>query len=169
MKKVGIIIDDGFHDLELWLPYYRFKEEGVDFDILAWEDRDYKGVYGLDSIKPTQLLGDGNIDYDLIYIPGAKSPENLLKHPGTTDLIKSMSSGGMIFATICHGPLLLGEAGLLNGMEITGHPSIEKDLVKWHAKYVDSPVVRSSRNIISGKTHFQFAQFMPEILKIIKE
>ena len=38
MKKVGIMIDDGFHDLELWLPYYRFKEEGVDFDILGWEN-----------------------------------------------------------------------------------------------------------------------------------
>ena len=104
MKKVGIMIDDGFHDLELWLPYYRFKEEGVDFDILGWENRDYKGVYGLDSIRPTQLLGDGKTDYDLIYIPGAKSPENLLKHPGTVDLIKTMSSGGTSFATICHSP-----------------------------------------------------------------
>lgn len=169
MKKVGIMIDDGFHDLELWLPYYRFKEEGVDFDILGWENRDYKGVYGLDSIRPTQLLGDGKNDHDLIYIPGAKSPENLLKHPGTVDLIKTFSSGGTSFATICHSPLLLGEAGMLDGKEITGHPSIETELIKWHAKYVDSPVVRTSKNIISGKTHFQIAQFMPEILKIIRE
>ncbi len=169
MKKVGILIDDGYHDLELWLPYYRFREEGIDFDVLAWEDREYKGVYGVDSVKPTHVLGSADIDYDLIYIPGANSPTNLLKHHGTVDLIRSMSSKGTTFATICHGPLVLAEADLVKDIEMTGHPSIQTELKKHGAKYVDMPYVRSSDNIITGKTHFQIDRFIPELLSVIKE
>ncbi len=169
MKKAGIMIDDRFHDLEMWLPYYRFLEEGIKFDILAWEDREYKGVYGLDSVRPTHVLGSSNVDYDFVYIPGADSPGNLLKHPGTVEFIRDMSSKGASFATICHGPLVLAEAGLLKGMEITGHPSIQTEIEKFGAKYVDKPYVRVSDNIISGKTHFQIDQFIPEVLKFIRE
>ncbi|MEM3185193.1 MAG: hypothetical protein QXQ39_00745 [Conexivisphaerales archaeon] len=43
MKKVGIIIDEGYRDLEMWIPYYRFLEEGIDFENLTWENREYRG------------------------------------------------------------------------------------------------------------------------------
>lgn len=168
MKKIGIMIDDGFHDLELWIPYYRFKEENINFDVLAFEDRDYKGVYGLDSVKPTQLLGQIDTRYYLVYIPGANSPSNLLKHPETVETIKNMSAEGSSFATICHGPLLLAEAGLLYGKEITGHPSIKEEIESKGAKYVDLPYIRSSENIMSGKTHFQIDQMMPEMLRFLE-
>ncbi|EQD25803.1 intracellular protease, PfpI family, partial [mine drainage metagenome] len=89
MKKIAIMLDDGYHDLELWIPYYRFKEEGIKFDILTWEDREYKGSFGIDSIKPDKLLGVTALSqYDLIYMPGAKSPVNLLKHPETVGQVK---------------------------------------------------------------------------------
>ena len=56
MKKVEIMIDDGYHDLELWIPYYRFLEEKIAFEILAWENREYNGAFKVDPIKPTRLL-----------------------------------------------------------------------------------------------------------------
>ena len=168
-KKVGIMIDDGFHDLELWIPYYRFKEEKINFDVMAFEDREYKGVYGLDGVKPTQLLGSIDTKYDLVYIPGANSPGNLIKRPETAEIIKNMSSEGSTFATICHAPLLLAEAGLLDGKEITGHPSIKGEIESRGAKYVYLPYIRSSRNIMSGKTHFQIDHLIPEMLRFIRE
>lgn len=169
MKKIGVMIDDGFHDLEFRIPYYRFKEEGINFDILAFENRDYKGVYGIDSVKPTQLLSHIETKYDLIYIPGAKSPNNLLKNPETVAIIKDMSAKGSSFATICHGPLLLAEAGLLYSKEITGHPSIKEEIELKGAKYVDLPYVRSSKNILSGKTHLHIDQMMRGILRFLEE
>jgi protease I len=169
MKKLGIVIDNGFHDLELWIPYYRFREENIPFDVLAYENRDYKGVYGVDSIKPTRLLGEIDSGYDLVYLPGANSPENLLKHPETVGIIRKMSSSGTSFATICHGPLLLAEAGLLKGLEVTGHPSIKTEMEKNGASYVDRPYVRSSDKIMCGRTHFEIDHLIPEMLRFIRD
>jgi len=170
MTKVGIMLDDGFHDLELWIPYYRFREEGIKFDILAWEDREYKGVFGIDSIRPDKLLGLTALsEYDLIYMPGARSPENLLKHPETVELVKNAAFNNVSFATICHSPLVLAEAGLLKDKEVTGHPSIKSDMEKAGAVFVDKPFIFTSTSIFSGKTHFQMDQIMPELLRLIKK
>ncbi|MEM3227318.1 MAG: DJ-1/PfpI family protein, partial [Thermoplasmata archaeon] len=139
MKRIGIMIDDGYHDLELWIPYYRFKEEHIDFDVLAYEDREYSGVYDLDRIRPTNLITENMDHYDLIYMPGANSPANLLKNPITIKIIKNMSNSTK-FATICHAPLILAEAGLLSNKKVTGHPSIKDEIERKNAIYVDVPV-----------------------------
>ncbi len=168
MKKIGFMIDDGYHDLEFWVPYYRLKEENIPFDVLAWEERAYKGIYGIDPVKPTQLLSDLPGKYDVLILPGAKSPENLMKNPKTIDVVKKMYSDGTSFATICHSPLLLAAAGLLNGKKITGHSSIKPGLDNAGAIYVDSPFLWVSDKILSGRTHFDLDIFMPQLMKLVR-
>ncbi|MCL4343317.1 MAG: DJ-1/PfpI family protein [Candidatus Thermoplasmatota archaeon] len=168
MKKLGIMLDDGYHDLELWVPYYRLKEEGIDFDILAWDNRQYKGEFGVDPVSPTKLLSDSIGKYDLVFFPGARSPGNLMKNPGTSAIIKKMAAEGTRFATICHSPLLLGEAGLLRGNEVTGHPSIKSEVEKAGATFVDSPVVRTSDQVLSGRTHYDLDEFIPELMNFYR-
>jgi protease I len=168
MKKVAIMLDEGYHDLELWVPYYRLREEKIDFDILAWENRPYKGQFGIDSILPTKLLSNSLDGYGLVFFPGAKSPENLLKHPKTVGIIEKMFKEGTYFATICHSPLLLAEAGLLSGKEVTGHSSIKSAVEKAGATYVDSPVIKASDRILTGRTHFDLDVFMPELVNLAR-
>jgi protease I len=168
VKKAAIMLDDGYHDLELWVPYYRLREEKINFDILAWQNRLYKGEFGIDQITPTRLLSDTPLKYDFVFFPGAKSPGNLLRNPKTVDIVKKMSDEGTFFATICHSPLLLAEAGLLKGKRITGHPSIRSEVENAGAIFVDSPVIRSSETIITARTHFDLSEFMPEFINIIK-
>ncbi|MEM0288145.1 MAG: DJ-1/PfpI family protein [Nitrososphaerota archaeon] len=166
-KKVAIVLDDGFHDLELWIPYYRLKEEKIEFDILAWQNRAYKGEFGIDSVLPTRLLSEPLEDYCLAFFPGARSPENLLKNSESAKIVRRMYDRGTHLATICHSPLLLGEAGLLKGKSVTGHFSIRQAIEKFGANYVDAPVVKSSDNIFTGRTHLDMAQFMPNLMKEI--
>ena len=168
MKKVAIMLDEGYHDLELWVPYYRLKEEKIEFEILAWESRPYKGQFGVDPVTPTKLLSDSNGKYDLVFFPGAKSPENLLKNPETVDIIEKMAGEGTYFATMCHSPLLLGKAGLLEGKEVTGHPSIKSEVEKAGATFVDLPVVKASDRILTGRTHYDLDSFMPEFVKLLR-
>lgn len=168
MKKVAIMLDEGYHDLELWIPYYRLWEEKINFDILTWENRPYKGQFGIDSISPTKLLSAPLEDYGLVFFPGAKSPENLLKNPESAKIVRKMHDQGTHLSTICHSPLLLGEAGLLEGKNVTGHSSIKPAMESYGAKYVDSPVVRSSDSILTGRTHFDLALFMPELMKVVR-
>jgi len=166
-RKVGIMIDDGYHDLELWIPYYRFLEEEINFEILAWENREYKGMFGVDPARPTRLLSESLEDIDLIYMPGAKSPTNLLKNKNTIPLVSELYKNGTEMATICHSPLILAEAGLITGEKIAGHPSIREELREHGVTLVSDPFFISG-NVISGKTHYQMNEFLPELIKIIK-
>ncbi|MGC8725618.1 MAG: DJ-1/PfpI family protein [Thermoplasmata archaeon] len=171
-KQVGVIIDEGFHDLELWVPYYVMKANDISFDVLAWENRDYKGQFGIDVIRPSRLLHELNKDttkeYNLIFLPGAKSPENLLKNPKTIEVITHLYETGSTFATICHAPLVLGEVGLLKGKKITGHHSIKKEVDKYGAIFLDQPVVKTSERIITARTHFDLGTFLPELISLVQ-
>ncbi|MGC8661648.1 MAG: DJ-1/PfpI family protein [Nitrososphaeria archaeon] len=168
MKKVGIMIDDGYHDLELWIPYYRFLEEKIAFEILAWENREYNGAFKVDPIKPTRLLSQPLDDIDVIYLPGAKSPINLMKNRDTIPLVADLYREGKVLATICHSPLILAEAGIIKDKRIAGHPSIANELAHYGIELLPDPFF-IGKGIISGKTHYQMNEFLPQLLKIISK
>ncbi|MEM0158253.1 MAG: DJ-1/PfpI family protein [Thermoplasmataceae archaeon] len=167
MKKVGIMLDDGFHDLELWIPYYRFLEEHINFEILAWEQREYKGMFGVDPVKPTRLLSSNLDDIGVIYMPGAKSPANLMKNEKTIPLVRELYENGVEMATICHSPLVLAKSGLIKGRRITGHPSIAKEISEFGVKLAPDPFIFDGQ-VLSGKTHYQMDEFLPQLLNIIR-
>ncbi|MCL5068391.1 MAG: DJ-1/PfpI family protein [Thaumarchaeota archaeon] len=167
MKKVGLMIDDGFHDLEFWIPYYRFLEEGVKFEILTWENREYKGQFNVDPVRPTRLLNQPIDDIDLITRGTRNDEANLMKNPRTVPLIYDFYNSECYLATICHSPLILGKAGLIAGRKITGHPSIAEELKECGATLSPDPYVIDER-ILSGKTHFQMNEFLPKLMEITK-
>jgi protease I len=55
--KALFISADGFEDLELLVPYYRLKEEGIEIDIASIRKGRIKGKHGyeVDANKPLNL------------------------------------------------------------------------------------------------------------------
>lgn len=47
-KRIAVLVEDGFEDLELWYPVLRLREAGAKVDIIGTGSADeYKGKYGL--------------------------------------------------------------------------------------------------------------------------
>ncbi len=91
-----------------------------------------------------------------------------MKNSKTLPLIKDLYSNGIKIATICHSPLILAKAGLITGEKITGHPSIANELARYNVELAEDSFIVNKR-IISGKTHYQMHEFLPQLLKIIKQ
>jgi len=57
----------GITTLNFWIPSYRFFEEHIDFEVIAWENR---GIFGVDPAKPTRVLSESeSLDGIELYPP----------------------------------------------------------------------------------------------------
>jgi protease I len=65
--------------------------------------------------------------------------------------VREFSLSGKPVAAICHGPVILIEAGVIKGRTVTSWPSIHTDLINAGAKWVDQEVVTDGNLITSRK------------------
>jgi protease I len=45
-KKVAVLAEEMYQEMELWVPYYRLKEEGADVKVVGPEKKTYKSKNG---------------------------------------------------------------------------------------------------------------------------
>ncbi len=102
------------------------------------------------------LIDDINItSYDCILIPGGDSPMNLIQDAGVIELVKTAYIEGLLLAAICHGPLVLAEAEVINGTEVTGHQEIRSALEAAGGNYVFDDVVVDGYIITANWPYFE--------------
>ncbi|UCG02116.1 MAG: DJ-1/PfpI family protein [Candidatus Heimdallarchaeota archaeon] len=102
------------------------------------------------------LISNVNITrYDCILIPGGGSPANLVEHEEVLEIIRTAYSEGILLAAICHGPLVLAEAGVIDGKNVTGYQGIRADLESAGGNYVSESVVIDGSIITANAPFFQ--------------
>lgn len=150
-KRVAVLVENLYQEMEVWYPVYRMREAGAKVTIvgpspgvygskLGYEARAEKGA---DQVAPD--------DFDALVIPGGYAPDRMRLHKPMVDLVREMSRQGKIVAAICHGGWMLASAGVLRGKKATCYVAIKDDLVNAGALYEDSEVVRDGNLITSRK------------------
>src|SRR4051812_36668124 len=132
-KRVAIVVTDGFEQVELEKPKQALEEAGAETEIISpkpdkvkgWKFTDWGTEFKVD--KPVDKA-DPN-DYDALLLPGGQmNPDTLRMDQNAVQFIQSFVRAGKPVAAICHGPLLLIEAGVVKGLKVTSFPSIKTDL-----------------------------------------
>ena len=143
-----------------------FIAPGVDTDELNFI-QNYLEAYGCNltiagtdttiaGISVDILIHDVNVTYyDVILIPGGDSPMNLIQDDGVLELVWKAYTEGVLLAAICHGPLVLAEAGVINGTEVTGHHEIRSALEVAGGQYVFDNVVVDGSIITANWPYFE--------------
>jgi transcriptional regulator GlxA family with amidase domain len=97
-------------------------ESLLDVKIVAGDDKPFR-CFGNVLVEPHGSVdGIAKIDVAIVcdmYWPIHTPPRG--RYRREIDWLKRMHSGGSILASVCSGSLLLAEAGLLDGIECTGH------------------------------------------------
>jgi protease I len=145
--KVLILAADGFDDMELFCPLYRLREEGVTAVVASPAGNHITGErgYQVDAFLP--IRESNPAEYDLLLIPGGRSPEALRLREEAVDIARTFMDEDRPVAAISHGPQLLLSAGALAGRAATCAPGIRDDLRAYGATYRDQPVVVDGRLI----------------------
>ncbi|MDE1852414.1 MAG: type 1 glutamine amidotransferase [Thaumarchaeota archaeon] len=168
-KRVAILVESLYEDLEFWYPYYRLKEAGAEVTVVGTGSSPvYKGKHGLEA-KPDVTADDADPgSFDAVIIPGGYAPDYMRRYPSLLGFVKEMHGQGKTIAAICHAGWVLASAGLTRGLTMTCFSSIKEDVINAGAKYVDQPVVRD-RNIITSRFPADLPVFCKEIIAALSE
>lgn len=167
-KRVAYLVDEGFEDLEFWVPLMRLREAGASVTIVAARMQTFHGKHCLEA-KPDVLAdGVGPDDFDALVIPGGWAPDKLRRYPLILSLVRGLYAQGKIVASICHAGWVLISAGVVNGHKATGSVGIKDDLVNAGAVWVDQPAFRDG-NLVWGRVVEDIPDFCRELVAAIAE
>jgi len=155
-KRVAVLTEEGFEQVELTSPVEALKFAGAKVDIIspksgrikAWDKTDW-GI-GVDVDK---VLVEANPDdYDALVLPGGVlNPDKLRQNKEAVAFASAFLDERKPVAAICHGPQTLIETGLLSGRKLTSYPSLQTDLKNAGAEWVDEEVVVDNGLVTSRK------------------
>ncbi len=162
--KALMISADNFEDLELFVPYYRFKEEGIAVDVVSMKKGKIKGKHGYE-LEVDRTLDEVDPDeYDILVLPGGKAPETVRKQPRAVAIARAFFEKNKPVSAICHGPQTLITAGLLKGRRATCYRTVAPELMEAGALYEDRDVVVDG-NLVTSRQPSDIPAFLRETLK----
>ena len=163
-KRVILLVENLYQDLELWVPYYRLKEEGAEVTLVgSGSSRTFAGKYGYPIEVDKEAKEIDMLKYDGVVIPGGYAPDVMRRYPEMVKIVKEAYQEGKMIAAICHAGWMLVSAGILKGKKVTGFIAIKDDLVNAGAEYVDAEVVRDG-NLITSRKPDDLPAFCREII-----
>jgi protease I len=145
-RKVAILTEEGFEQVELTSPKSALKEAGATVDVIspktgkikAWD----KTNWGIEVDVDKQLDEVSPDDYDALVLPGGVlNPDKLRQNKDAVAFVSAFLDEGKPIAAICHGPQMLIETGMIKGRKLTSYPSLQTDLKNAGAHWVDEEVV----------------------------
>jgi protease I len=168
-KKIALLVENMYEDMEVWYPFYRLKEEGYDVkSIGSGSAKEYKGKYGYPIVVDLDVQNANPDEYDAVVIPGGFSPDFMRRVPEMIEFVKKLGAKGKLLAAICHGPWMLVSANMLKGKTITSFFAIKDDVINAGAKWVDQEVVIDG-NIITSRKPTDLPAFCKAIIKYLQK
>ena len=153
MSRIACLVGPEFEDSELAVPVQQLEEAGHQVEMIGVHGgEEVTGKRGEKTVRVSAGVHERRPDqYDALLIPGGHSPDNLRVNHDVVQFVREFGATGRPIAAICHGPQLLIEAGLVDGVRMTSWPSVRTDLRNAGAEVVDEEVVEDGRFITSRK------------------
>jgi protease I len=181
LPKVLIVAGDAVEAQEIFYPFWRLKEEGIDVVVAApskktlftvvhdfepgWETYSEKMGYRFDwvdlafkDVKPEE--------FDGLIIPGGRAPEFIRTFAELEPIVRHFFAENKPVAAICHGPLVIAGFGLAKGRIMTCYAAVALDLKQSGANYIDQEVVVDG-NLVTSRAWPDLPAFMREFLRLL--
>jgi protease I len=151
-KRIAILAENLYQEMELWVPYYRFKEEGAEVKVVgAGGAKAYTSKHGYPVSVDVQADQVKAVEFDAVIVPGGYAPDMMRRHDAMVGLVREAAQQGKVVAAICHAGWMLVSAGILKGRKATSFFSIKDDLKAAGADWQDAEVVVDGNLITSRK------------------
>jgi len=163
-KRVAVLAEDLYEELELWYPALRLREAGAEVTIVcSGSSTTYHSKHGYPATVDAAADDVSADAFDAVVVPGGFAPDRLRRYPAVLDLVRQAFEGGKVVAMICHAAWVPISAGILKGRTATCVPAIKDDLVNAGATYVDQEVVVDG-NLISSRRPSDLPAFCRAII-----
>ena len=162
-KKIIYLLDEGFEDLEFWVPLMRLREEGAEVTVASAKIQTYRGKTCLQATPDAKAADLQAADFDGIVVPGGWAPDKMRRYPSILKLVRDTFEQGKTVGAICHAGSVLISAGIVRGHKATGSTGIKDDLINAGAEWVDAPAFRDG-NLVWGRVVEDIPDFCRELV-----
>ncbi len=171
--KAIILTANRFEDMELFFPYFRLLEEGIQVDVAAPRKQKLTGENGYVFENVDLTFADVNPkNYDLLVIPGGApdgAPTTVRKNKKALEITKAIFEANKLAAVICHGPYTLVSADVIKGRRLTGYwyDGVPEEIKAAGGHYEDKEVVVDG-NLVTSRWPADLPAFMRETMRMIR-
>jgi protease I len=166
-KKIAIMLDREYQELEVWYPYYRFIEEGAEVVRVAPQaGQSYPSKLGYPCQSDVAASSVRGGDFDAVVVPGGWSPDFMRRDDSMIRFIWQAAEAKIVLAAICHGGWMLCCTDALKGRRATSFVSIKHDMLNAGANWVDQECVVDG-NIITARKPDDLPAFCQAIIKAL--
>ncbi len=152
-KRVALLVDQIYQEMEVWVPLYRLREAGAEVvTVGAVAGQSYASKLGYPVVcdKSYEQVSAG--DFDGVVVPGGYAPDHMRRHAKCLDLVAEINRQGKLVAAICHaGWVLCSAHGMLRGRKATSFFAIKDDMINAGAEWIDAEVVVDGNLVTSRK------------------
>lgn len=172
-KKVAILTENGFEEVELTSPKKALEDAGAEVEIVSPQKEKVK-AWSHDHWS-IELPVDAHVEdadpneYDALMVPGGVlNPDKMRMNENCVRFAQHFLETGKPVAAICHGPQLLIETGLIDGRNMTSYSSIKTDLINAGALWIDREVVVDN-GLVTSRSPKDLDAFNKKMIEEIKE
>ncbi|MBN1821867.1 MAG: DJ-1/PfpI family protein [Prolixibacteraceae bacterium] len=167
MKTVCVHLATGFEEIEAVSIIDILRRAGIPVKTISVTGN--KEVIGSHEIPVIADKLFEEIDYsevEMIILPGGMpGSKNLNAHEGLKQQIMNFHREGKPLGAICAAPMVFGELGILNNLDVTCFPGFENHL---HGAIITEELLALSGNIITGKGAGVAIHFALKIVEMLK-
>ena len=169
-KKVAFVLKRGVEQPELTEPWRVIEEAGGQPVLISEEPGTITALIGDwdrgDDFTVDLTLDEADpADYDALVLPGGTlNSDKIRTNQQAIDFVKAFFDQNKPVASICHGPWILIEAGVVPGRTLTSTARISTDLKNAGATWVDQEVVVDG-NLITSRSPRDLESFNAAIVE----
>src|SRR5436190_24297822 len=172
-KRVAILVDEGFEQVELIKPRKALDKIGAKTEIVSPQEGQVRGwnmkKWGRFVVVDTPLDSADPASYDALLLPGGvMNPDKLRMNPKAVEFVKHFFDAGKPVASICHGPWTLVEADVLKGRTLTSWPSLKTDIRNAGGNWVDQEVV-TDMGLVTSRMPDDIRAFNKKMIEEFRE
>jgi protease I len=166
-KRVAILVDQLYQELEVWYPYYRLIEAGAKVDLVGAESgKTYPSKLGYPATTVRAYAELDTRDYDGVVTPGGYAPDFIRRYEAANEFVAAIHHQGKLVAAICHGLWCCVSADILRGKRCTSFYAIRKDVENAGGLWEDREVVIDG-NLVSSRKPDDLPAFLRAAIDVL--
>lgn len=182
-KRIVVVAGEDFEDIEMIAPLLEFLHRGAELTLATFPPpmRARPPLLGLDvvlgsfgasvplqeipadryRIRPLQEITPNELD--LVMIPGAFCPWNMVAAGGPVEWLKSAHDAGVNLAAICHGAIPLAAADIVAGRKLAGVGACKDHIDIMGGTFNGSWSAVVDQNFVTGRVPSDVPEFVDAI------